>query len=292
MKLKTKTLTLLTVAFGMMSCSSDELKVTQDPKPTEVTLTFSPYEIEPLTRAATSIGDNNLGLKHLDVWFYESGSEVAAIHQTKDSDSDNFGNISVTLDKTKTYTIYAVAHKADGAELSDGIITFTDDKVTHSMYYTQTFTPATTTNLSCVMQRIVAMFKLVTTDAVPGDCKKIQFTVNGIYNRWNVLTSSGTNLIDRTSSVTISSTAADGTVTCSVFAIVTTSQTPHTITVTALDINGDPLDSQAPRVFENVPLRNGYVTTYRGQFFVDTPTSSTFTVNDWNTDEEGYTIEF
>ena len=140
-----KLLFMALAALWLVGCSEAE-QTEQSDELTKVSLSFSPYEQSEMartTRAATSIASV---VNHLDVWIYESGSEVTAIHQTS-SDAD-FGTLSVTLDKTKTYTLYAVGHKADGATLSDGVISFTDDKVTHSMFYTTTFSPATTTSLS------------------------------------------------------------------------------------------------------------------------------------------------
>ena len=246
---------------------------------TEVTLTFSPYEVTqmsaPSRRAATSISNV---VTHLDVWLVE-GDNVTDIHQT--TATEGFGTITATLDKTKTYTIYAVGHKADGATLTDGVISFTDDKVTHSMFYTTTFSPATTTSLSCLMTRIVADFRLEITDDIPAECKSFRFTVAGIFDRWNVSTG-GTHQLDRTSIVNYGGTSAI----FNVYAIVTDAQTTHDITVTALDENDQEVQT---RTFAAVPLRNGYKTTYRGTFFIDTPMSMSFNVNDWN---EYDTVEF
>ena len=239
----------------------------------EVRLTFSPYEVTamnaPSRRAATSIASV---VNHLDVWLYESGAEVTAVHQS--SSDDGFGSISVTLDKTKTYTLYAVGHKADGATLSDGVISFTDDKVSHSMFYTTTFSPATTTELSCLMTRIVADFRLEITDDIPTACKSFRFTVNGIYDRWNV-TTGGTHSLDRVSTITYGGTSSI----FNVYAIVTDASTTHDITVEALDADDGVIQT---RTFTNVPLRNGYKTTYRGTFFIDTPATASFLVDDWN----------
>ena len=234
----------------------------------EVVLTFSPYEQTAMTRAATSIASM---VTHLDVWLV-SGGDVIALQQTKD-DAD-FGSLSVTLDKTKTYTLYAVGHRAEGATLTDGVISFTDDKVTHSMFYTTTFSPATTTELSCLMQRIVADFRLEITDDIPTACKSFRFTVNGIFDRWNISTG-GTHQLDRVSTISYGGTSSI----FNVYAIVTDASTTHDITVEALDANSDVLQT---RTFTNVPLRNGYKTTYRGAFFIDTPVTSGFTVDDWN----------
>ena len=50
------------------------------------------------------------------------------------------------------------------------------------------------------------------------------------------------------------------------------------ITVTAYDASDQPLQS---RTFADVPIRNGYVTTYQGTFFIDSPMTASFTVADW-----------
>ena len=245
----------------------------------EVTLTFTPYQMEAMTRTAVSIADV---VTKLDVWIYESGTEFYSAHQTT-SDAD-FGSITVTLDKTKTYTLYAVGHKADGATLADGVISFTDDKVTHAMYYSITFSPATTTTLSCLMNRIVADFRLDITDDFPDVCKKLRFTISNVYDRWNVSTG-GTHSLDRVSTISYGGTSAI----FNVYAITTDAQTLHTVTVEALDVDGNSLVPAQLKTFENVPLRNGYKTTYRGAFFTEENMTMTFTVNDWN---EYETVDF
>ena len=269
---------IMTAAVMTTACSNDSDDLTSGDDftagdgsavaKTEVTLTFSPYTMEAMTRTATSIASI---VTHLDVWVV-NGSDVIASHTT--NTDDGFGTVSMTLDKTKTYTLYAIGHKADGATLSDGVISFTDDKVTHSMFYTTTFSPATTTSLSCLMTRIVADFRLEITDEIPAAVKKLRFTVSDVFDRWSV-TDGGTHQLDRTSLITYNGTSA----VFNIYAIVTDAQTTHTVTVTALDENDQELQT---RTFADVPLRNGYKTNYRGTFFIDSGVSSSFTVDDWN----------
>ena len=272
-----KCVMMAAMAAMCVACSSDngEEPVMNQGEKAEVTLTFSPYEMSAMTRAATSVASV---VTHLDVWITDGSTEVEA-HQTN-ADAD-FGTVSVTLDKTKTYTMYAVGHRADGATLSDGVIAFTDDKVTHSMFYSTTFSPATTTSNNAEMTRIVAQFRLEITDDIPAAVKKLRFTINDVFDRWNV-TTGGTHGLNRTSTVNYGGTSAI----FNVYAIVTDAQTTHDITVTALDENDQEVQT---RTFAAVPLRNGYKTTYRGTFFIDTPMSMSFTVNDWN---EYDTVEF
>ena len=271
-----KTFLFLAAAAMLAACSSDKQEEpVVKPEPTQVTLTFSPYDVSPITRATTSIATV---VTHLDVWLTD-GTTTTDLHQT--ASDDGFGTVTATLDKTKTYTLYAVGHKADGATLNDGVISFTDDKVTHAMFYSTTFSPATTTNLSCLMQRIVADFRLEITDEIPTSAVKFRFTIANVFDRWNVSTG-GTHQLDRVSTINYGGTSAI----FNVYAITTDAQTLHTITVEALDENDQEVQT---RTFADVPLRNGYKTNYRGTFFIDTPMSMSFTVNDWN---EYDTVDF
>ena len=275
-----KLLFMALAALWLVGCSEQSEQTEQSDELTKVSLSFSPYEQSAMartTRAASSIAGI---VTHLDVWITD-GTTTQDIHQTS-SDAD-FGSLSVTLNKTKTYTIYAIGHKADGATLSDGVISFTNDKVTHAMFYTTTFTPSETTSLSCLMTRIVSQFSFSTTDQVPANVTKMSLTVNDVYDRWNVSTGA-THSLNRTSTFENFSKKADGTVTFNIFSIVTDAQTTHDITVTAYDAQDNIVQQ---RTFTNVPLRNGYKTSYRGVYFTDTPTDAIFTVNDWNEYDEG-----
>ena len=200
------------------------------------------------------------------------GSNTLEFHQS--ATDANFGTLTATLDKTKTYTIYAVGHKADGATLTDGVISFADDKVAHAMYYTTTFSPAATTSLSCLMNRIVADFRLEIADEIPANVAKMKFTITGVYDRWNIATG-GTHQIDRVSMVAYNGSASI----FNIYAIVTDAETTHTVTIEALDTNDAVIQS---RTFNDVPLRNGYKTTYRGPFFIDTDVSASFVCEDWS----------
>ena len=258
-----------TMAAFLTACTNEAGEFTNDEeRDVLVSLSFSPYDVSPMTRAAASIA----GIAtHLDVWII-NGDDVTDIHQTS-SESD-FGSFSVTLDKTKTYTMHAVAHRcADDATLKDGVISFPEDKVTHSMVYTQTFTPTKDMQLTCLMQRIVGCFRFEITDDIPSAVVKFRFTIANVYDRWNV-SSGGTHSLDRVSTISYGGTSSI----FNVYAIVTDAQTTHTVTIDALDANDAVVKS---RQFADVPLRNGWRTQYSGTFFTDAPITTTFTVDDW-----------
>lgn len=208
---------------------------------TEVTLTFNPYDMTAMTRgtarrAATSI--SGLVTK-LDVWITE-GTNTIDVHQS--STDDGFGTVSVSLNRLKTYTLVAVAHKASGAAtLTDGVIAFPDEKVTHAMIYQTTFSPGTTASLNCLMTRIVGMLRFEIADQVPTDAYTMRFELGESFTRWNVTSAAGANAIECTTTFNGFSRASDGTAAFTVYVIPTNlTDTDHMdITVRALKENGD-----------------------------------------------------
>lgn len=252
------------VVLCCFGCSKNDVP---NEEPTEVVLTFRPYEMEQITRAAVSDFATRL-----DVWVYQAGSEVQVVHQQ--STDEGFGSVALTLDKTKTYTLYAVAHKgSDVAALTSGVVAFPEEKTTHSFFYTETFSPATKTNLACVMQRIVGQFRLEITDDMPAAFKGLRLEIPQAPTRYNV-SSGACTPVDR-----VSTLSWTGSVSSFNFFILADDEdvTEYDITVTAHDADGETLQQ---RVFPGVGIKNNYRTTYRGAFFTDAPVAVSFTVAD------------
>ena len=106
----------------------------------------------------------------------------------------------------------------------------------------------------------------------------MRFTLGSVYDRWSV-TDGATHSLDRVSTFDGFNKREDGTVGFNLYAIATDEQTLHTVTVEALSATNEVLQS---RTFQDVPLRNGYKTTYQGVFFTNTSATATFTVGDWS----------
>ena len=261
---------LLAVLLAGCTNGVDEPK---DSDLVEMTMYFTRFQFEQegMTRAS-SVTDY---ITRLDIWISD-GETTTAYNQA--TDTEGFGSLSLTLNKNKTYTMYAVAHKGSAAAtLTDGVVSFPDDKVTHSFFYSETFQPTKDMAKVCPMDRIVAMFMLSTTDAVPEDVKKVRITLGNVFTRWNVA-GYGVNAIDKVSTINITSTKDDGTVDLMTYGIVTNENTNHTVLVEALDASDAVVQRQT---FENVPLRNGYKTIATGSFFTDAPSSFSFVAEDW-----------
>ena len=159
------------------------------------------------------------------------------------------------------------------------MISFPDDKVKDSFWYTTSFSPATTTTVDATLNRIVAQFQFTTADAVPDWCKTMRFTIHDVYDRWSV-TDGATHQLDRVSTFQNFSTKADGTVTFTIYAIVSDAST-HDILVEALDANGDVCESHT---FADVPLQVNHRTVASGTFFSNAASAFSFSTQDWSDD--------
>ena len=264
---------LCVLGVGLTACTSDE-EIIVAKEDTTVTLAFEgiKFDMQPMGTRAT-IAES---ASRLDVWVYENDSEVEAVHQT--SSDSGFGTVSLTLNNTKTYTLYALAHKATTAcTLADGIISFTDDKPKESFFYTTTFSPSTTTNINAEMQRITGKFTLQTTDAVPDDVDHVQFVIRNTALRYGV---DGTlsNITDRTVDFPNITRKADNTCSFSFNILASDAVADFEITSTAYASDNSIIET---KTFADVPIRNGYRTTYTGAFFTTSEFSMTFTCADW-----------
>lgn len=238
----------------------------------EMSLHFTRFQVE---QQAMTRSDVSEYITRLDIWLNDGETTTSYSQATGDA---GFGSLSVTLNKNKTYTMYAVAHKGTApATLSGSVISFPDDKVTHTFFYTETFQPTKDMAKVCPMDRIVAMFMLSTTDAVPAEVKKVRITLGNVFTRWNVA-GYGANAIDKVSTISITSTKADGTVDLITYGITANENTNHNVLVEALDASDAVVQTQT---FENVPLRNGYRTIATGNVFTDAPSSFSFTAEEW-----------
>lgn len=290
---------VMMTAGAMMTACSNDLKddgMTENPttisEPTKVTLTFSPYDMTAMTRGGDSeteqqgMGSGRRALTRaavadfatrLDVWIYQGGQEVQAVHQQKTD--DGFASLSVTLDKTKTYTLYAVAHKGtDVATLANGVVSFPNDKVTHTFFYTSTFSPSETTTLSCQMERIVGNFQVETTDQTPTGAKDLELHIGSSPTAWNVA-GYGVQPQDRTATFANVSPRSDGTLALSCF-IIAEAEEAVNYDITLIAYDGSHAIVQQ-RTFSDVPIRNGYKTLYRGAFFTNQDFTASFTATDW-----------
>ena len=276
----------LAVAATMLTACTNEYTSYTDVVENEKAKVMISFAPEVMTRATVPVSDV---VNRLDVWLYEGDATAAVGQSTAVSEShqvkgdDCFGSLSVTLDKNRTYTLYAVGHKESAAtSISGGVVSFPDTKKLQTLYCTTTFTPSTTTTLACMMKRAVGAFRIVFNDEVPEDVKKLSISTTQTPTQWSFPQLAGVTPSDNyTVEWTKWSKDKDGMLYFTVYVLGSDTETHHDFVVTAYGEDSSVLKS---RTFTSVPIRNNYMITYRGSFFLDTPFSSTFTVdNEWKT---------
>lgn len=240
---------------------------------------FSPYQMSPMKSNAVGTVCSRLDIYIIDT----AAGDTMRWHQVKADDPTGFGTLSVVLQTNKHYRLVAVGHNtADTCTYNGGIVSFAGDQVKQSMVAQQWFCPADSLSLSVTMQRIVGMFKLRigNPDSEFGGATHFRFVVDSAYNKWDMATMSGAELAERTHTINGTSRGADGYVTYNVYVI------PDNLTGTrTVDIGVTALDAQEAavesRLFPQVPIKAGYVTSYTGNFFITFDMGFQFGVGDW-----------
>ena len=246
-----------------------------------ITISFSRafnYSIEPF-QSRTRAGLSDVAT-HLDVWIIQ-GDDVTEVHQL--SDDADFGIVSLKVNRQKEYTMKAVAHKCSAAAtMTDGVVSFPEGELKHTLYACHTFKPDTiSAELPVNMQRIVGSFKLITTDSIPSRVYTMRFCIKNSPQQFNTADMTGIAKADRTVEFSNFARKADGTNTFTIYVMpeTMTAQHGYDIEVTGLKQNGDVVES---RTFPSVQIRAGYRSQYQGAFFVTRSAGFAFCFDDWN----------
>lgn len=269
-----KKLCILACAAMVVACTPNQ----QPENPFEqqdVQVSFAPVRAPMGDEQTATLADF---CTRLDVWIIQGG-ETIAVHQSS-TDAD-FGTINLTLNRLNTYTMHAVGHKGNGeATLTNNVLTFPDDKVTHTLVGSTTFSPATTSAVNLNMQRVVGQFRLEIADVIPDNVAKFDIEIAQTGTRWNLSTNEAVNIIDRSTTINLTSRTPSGGANLSVYVLPNDLSQAYGYDIhVAAKTSGNVLVEE--RTFEDVQIQAGYKTTYTGQFFVATPMSFSFAVSDW-----------
>ena len=169
---------------------------------------------------------------------FKDGVKVKSIHQdTKDA---HFGKIDVTL-PAGTYQVIAIAHSGSGSATitSPEEISFPKNKMTDTFYYCQEVTVGGNASYQLEMKRAVAMFRLVTTDAIPTAVKTMKFYYTGGSSTFNAVTGVGAKNSRQTEERTVTDAQHTGSGQFDVYTFPHTPSDVLKITVSALNASGD-----------------------------------------------------
>lgn len=268
-----KVLFFMAAALTLAACTKEKpLGITET-----VTINFTPYQVAPM-KATSSV---STVCSRLDIYIIEQGTtDTLRIHQARDINTD-FGSATVTLQTNKTYNLVAVAHNStDTCTFNGGIVSFSNDIIKQTLVADTTFCPGDGLSLNVVMQRIVGMFKMRVTDAIPSDVTGFQFTISPSGRKFNIGTMQSTDPAERTHTINSTSTDNNGVAVYNVYVMA-----DDMTNVKYVDIQAEalcPTNDGEVRQFTQVPIKNGYVTTYSGTFFVTFGMDFLFSVGDWS----------
>ena len=268
-----KVLVFMAVALILAACTKEKLLGNNE----SVTLNFTPYEVSPM-KATSSV---STVCSRLDIYIVEQGtSDTIRIHQERTA-TTNFGTATLVLQTNKNYNLIAVAHNStDTCTLNNGIVSFPGDIIKQTLVADTTFCPGDGLTLNVVMQRIVGMFKMRVTDAIPSDITGFQFTISPSCRKFNIGTMQSTDPAIRTHTINSTSVDNNGVAVYNVYVIADDMTNVKYVDIEVEALN--PTNDGEVRQFAQVPIKNGYITTYSGTFFITFGMDFTFLVGDWN----------
>lgn len=268
-----KILFSLAAVLTLAACNKDIPPIST----TAVSIHFSPYQVAPMktTSSVSSV------CSRIDIYIIEQGTtDTLRIHQERTATTD-FGNATVTLQTNKTYNLIAVAHNStDTCTLNGGIVSFPGDIVKQTLVSDTAFCPGDGLSMNVIMQRIVGMFKMRVSDAIPSDITGFQFTISPSGRKFNVSTMQSTDPAERTHTINSTSTDNNGIAAYNIYVMADDMTNVKYVDIEAKALN--PTNDGEVRQFNQVPIKNGYVTTYSGTFFVTFGMDFSFSVDDWN----------
>lgn len=263
----------MAAALTLAACNKEKPLGTTE----SVTINFTPYQVAPM-KSTSSV---STVCSRLDIYIVEQGTtDTLRIHQARDINAD-FGSATVTLQTNKTYNLIAVAHNStDTCTLNGGIVRFPGDIIKQTLVADTTFCPGDGLALNVVMHRIVGMFKMRVTDAIPSDVTGFQFTISPSGRKFDICTMQSTDPAIRTHTINSTSTDNNGIASYNIYVMADDMTNVKYVDIEAKALN--PTNDGEIRQFNQVPIKNGYVTTYSGTFFITFGMDFTFSVDDWN----------
>lgn len=237
-----------------------------------VTFSFSSFTMEPMTKGSVDVTSV---ATRIDLLIKDGNTTVATINLS----SPSYTAEEITLNKTKTYTVYAFAHSYESAVTiaNDGSVSLPNTNVTDTFYGVASFNPTQT--LECELVRITARFSIWITDAIPEGVDRFVLSASSGATGFNIPNHTVPGTAAVTKSFTSWTSAESGTM-FSMYIVpnsVTDAATSN-FTVTAYSGN----DVVVSETFTNVQIRSNYKTMYKGEFFTANTLSFSLTTDTWN----------
>lgn len=200
----------------------------------------------------------------VSVAVYQNGNKVKQVNQTT-SDQD-FGKIQLTLPAGKYKVVILAYSGSKSATMTDAEKVTFSGGMSDTFWYCKDIDLESDTSEDIMMKRIVAMFRLSMTDAMPSNVKTLKFAYTGGSSTLNGVTGLGCVNSRQSEEFTITSDMVGKAHDFDIFTFPKPDSQTLKVTVTALDASGNQL---IQHVFDGVEIQCNMITKYTGAFFTD-----------------------
>lgn len=258
----------LMAAFALSACEKMVLdeEPAADGQEGNVVIKASMFNIVPFddTRAVQDIADYCTRLCFV---IYKDGEQQTKVLQ-KSGDA-NYGQVSVSLEQG-TYKLLVLAHSSNG----NPTLTHPDSlKFTNTMGYSDTFysygdivVGSEATTHSVALQRATSMVRVIVTDNMPSEVKRIRLYYTGGTGVFNATTGWGGTTKSK-QHIFYDVAGKSSPVSLEAYTFLREETGSLNVTITAYDAFDNPL---AEKSITNVPMKNHMVTEFSGALFSGT----------------------
>lgn len=293
----TKLFNLATLIFCLLMVASCQKIVEEDVNGNEEEqgqkslITFKISQIEQIPFSSIEYSSRATDISelcsHIYLAIYDNGGKRLQYKSQTSSDKD-FGKVSISL-SNGTYRVVILAYNSKDnptATDSEKILFGNNGKMSDTFLWSDNITVESKLEKDVSMHRVVAMFRLVTTDNIPANVAKMKFYYTGGSSTLNALTGKGNANSKQEENITVLETGKSGTF--EVYTFPKDDENLLNMEVTALDANGQTV---ASKTFEDVPISRNKITQYKGAFFTGGTSSSGDTSFKLTTDDEWTIID-
>ena len=290
------------ILTGCQKAVVDEDEETVENDKDLVAIQFNIGKIEQISFENATAATRAKALKELcsriNFAIYQNDKKLKGVNQT--SDEEGFGTIKLEL-SPGTYQVLLLANScSDNPSMAHPEkVTFEKSHITDTFYYYGTIDVDESAQVSINLKRVVAMFRLKFTDAMPENVASIKIAYTGGSSTLDATTGVGCVDSRQNETFTISSDQIGQPATFEVYTFPHADSKKLKVKVTAYDAAGQVIQE---RTLTDVPVQVNQITVYEGEFFTgsgseeetseETTSANSFTITiddyDWN--EETHTF--
>jgi len=267
-------------ALLTISCEKADLSLLNQAKTKEITFCLAgdlQMEQHAMTRALTADGKQLTDLWLLD--YDQDGNLLQQLHKTADDADQQSPTMALTYG---THTIYAIASRGTGAEISteDKTVTWATTSDTFWAKAELTVSDGTSNTQELQMARVATKLQVVVQDAMPSAVATVDVTPQTWYYGLDYTTGEATAAATATTrTMTIPATKAGQTgVALSLYGISPATDWTTDVSITAKDADGNTVGTASKAA---VPMARNRVTVLSGSLFAGTRGLSLSVADTW-----------